>query len=107
MVSCWEIAGLLALLFMMFSCVLVTFPCGVLGQVWYLIISIPDLCLLTYFYKNGKNNKQQILYINFSIKLASSQIRKKKQNLRILFLITFISPGDALCTWARQLFDFL
>ena len=26
----------------------VTFPCGVLGQVWYLIVPIPDLCLLTY-----------------------------------------------------------
>ena len=25
------------------------FPCGVLGQVWYLIISISDLCLLSYF----------------------------------------------------------
>ena len=24
-------------------------PCGVLGRVWYLIVSIPDLCLLTYF----------------------------------------------------------
>ena len=35
---------------MMFYCVFVTFPCGVLGQVWYLIVSIPDLCLLTYFY---------------------------------------------------------
>ena len=23
--------------------------CDVLGQVWYLIVSIPDLCLLTYF----------------------------------------------------------
>ena len=32
-----------------FSCVSVTFPCGVLGQVWYLIVSITDLCLLTYF----------------------------------------------------------
>ena len=30
-------------------CVFVTFPCGVLGQVWYLIVSIPDLCLLSYF----------------------------------------------------------
>ena len=26
----------------------VTFPYGVLGQVWYLIASIPDLCLLPY-----------------------------------------------------------
>ena len=28
---------------------LVTFPYGVPGQVWYLIVSIPDLCLLLYF----------------------------------------------------------
>ena len=25
--------------------------CGVLGQVWYLVVSIPDLCFLLYFYK--------------------------------------------------------
>ena len=43
-------ADLLALLCVMFRCVFVTFPCGVLGQVWYLIVSIPDLCLL-YFNK--------------------------------------------------------
>ena len=42
-VTCWERAGLLALLCVVFSCVLVTFPCCVLGQVWYLIVSIPDL----------------------------------------------------------------
>ena len=27
------------------------FPIGILGQVWYLIVSIPDLCTLTYFAK--------------------------------------------------------
>ena len=48
-VTCLERVGLLALLFVMFSCVFVTFPCGVHGQVWYLIVSIPDLCLLPYF----------------------------------------------------------
>ena len=37
------------LLFVMFYCVFVTFPCGILGQVWYLIASIPDLCRLSYF----------------------------------------------------------
>ena len=42
-------SNLLTLLYVMFSCVFVTFPCGVLGQVWYLIVSIPDLCLLPYF----------------------------------------------------------
>ena len=46
---CWERADLLALV------------CGVsllfdiLGQVWYLIILIPDLCTLTYFFIKNKN----------------------------------------------------
>ena len=31
-------------------CGFVTFPCGILGQVWYLIVSIPDFCHLSYFY---------------------------------------------------------
>ena len=26
------------------------FPIGILVQVWYLIVSIPDLCTLTYFH---------------------------------------------------------
>ena len=29
--------------------VFVSFPCGILGQVWFLIVSIPDLCTLIYF----------------------------------------------------------
>ena len=38
------------LLFVMLNYVFVTFPCGILGQVWYLIVSIPDLFRLSYFY---------------------------------------------------------
>ena len=38
------------LLFVMFNCVFVTFPCDILGQAWYLIVSIPDLCRLSYFH---------------------------------------------------------
>ena len=30
-------------------CIFVTFPCGILGQVWYLIVSFPDLYHLSYF----------------------------------------------------------
>ena len=41
-VACWEMAGLLALV--------CHFPSGILGQVWYLIVWIPDLFTLTYFY---------------------------------------------------------
>ena len=35
--------------FVMFNCDFVTFPCGILDQVWYLIVLIPDLCHLSYF----------------------------------------------------------
>ena len=31
------------------NCVFVIFLCGILGQVWYLIVLIPDLCPLSYF----------------------------------------------------------
>ena len=33
------------LLFVMFNCVFITFPCGILGQVWYLIVSFPDFAV--------------------------------------------------------------
>ena len=31
-------------------CDFATFPFGILGQVWYFIVSIPDHCCLSYFY---------------------------------------------------------
>ena len=34
-VTCWERDEFLALLRVVFSCVFITFPYGVLGQVWY------------------------------------------------------------------------
>ena len=40
------------LLFVMF-CDFVTFPFGILGQVWYLIVSIPDPCCLSYILTNA------------------------------------------------------
>ena len=42
---CWTFPFVVCDVFLCF----VTFPYGVLGQVWYLIIWIPDLCLLPYF----------------------------------------------------------
>ena len=47
-VTCWEKADLLALVGDVY-CIFVNFPCGILGQVWYLIVSFPDLCHLSYF----------------------------------------------------------
>ena len=40
--------------FVMFHCVFVFLPCGILGQVWYLIVSIPDLCYLSNLFKTRK-----------------------------------------------------
>ena len=37
--------------FVMSNCDVVNFPCGILGQVWYLIVLITDLCCLSYFSK--------------------------------------------------------
>ena len=53
-VTCWERADLLALF--------VVSNCEFLGQVWYLIVSIPDLCTLTYF--------QQIFFIPELFKIS-------------------------------------
>ena len=47
-VTCWERPDLLALVGDVY-CIFVTFPCGILGQVWYLIVSFSDLCRLSYF----------------------------------------------------------
>ena len=66
-VTCWERAELLALVcvFLLWRC---HFPIGHLGQVWCLIVWIPDLCPLSYFHKTKlhqtmgaitKYNKQQ------------------------------------------------
>ena len=51
-VSCWERYDLLALVCDVY-CNFVTFPCGILGQVWYLIVSFHDLCHLSYFETNS------------------------------------------------------
>ena len=47
-VTCWERAGLLALVCGVLLWVW-HFPIGILGHIWYLIVSIPDLCTLTYY----------------------------------------------------------
>ena len=44
-VTCWERADLLTILYVMFSC---GHFVSVLGQVWYLIVSFSDFCLLPY-----------------------------------------------------------
>ena len=48
LVTCWEGADLLAL-GCGANCEFFYLPIGILGQVWYLIVLIPDLFTLTHF----------------------------------------------------------
>ena len=60
------------LLFVMFNCVFVTFPCGILGQVWYLIVSIPEslphflLCKHTVFYTMQNNLSNSFIWASMA-----------------------------------------
>ena len=43
------------------------FPIGILAQVWYLIVSIPDLCTLTYFVSSSTQQSMTfilLIYLN-------------------------------------------
>ena len=72
--TCWENADLWDLVCVMFSCVFVTLPYGILGQVWYLIVWIPYLCyfFLTCVYRLsvlclGQN---RIIAVRFQYRLS-------------------------------------
>ena len=47
-VTCWERADLLTPVGDV-KCIFVTFPCGILGQVWHLIVYFSDQCRFSYF----------------------------------------------------------
>ena len=51
------------LLLVMSNCDCVTFPCGILGQVWYLIVLIPDLCRPSYFKLIGWSRSGSPLFL--------------------------------------------
>ena len=75
-VTCWERANLLAPLYAMFNCVFVTLPCGVLGQVCYLIVLNPEFCLLTYFVVTNPAFYLNSPINNFAIKSLESIMAK-------------------------------
>ena len=53
---------------------------------WYLIVSIPDLCNLTYFYKLYRNDVKQfyIISINFSFQTGSLTDLQKQRIITLL-----------------------
>ena len=64
--------------FVVSICEFITFSIGILGQVWYLIVSVPDLCTLTYC--NCQNNiLNQRVFSDImidNIKMCSTEGRK-------------------------------
>ena len=46
------------LAFVTLNCVFFTFPCGILSQVWYLGVSIPDLCDISYLQRGKKTQSR-------------------------------------------------
>ena len=88
-VTCWERADLLALVCDVY-CIFVTFPCGILCQVWYLIESFPDLCRLSYFYttshstdsnKNSVEHYQEIFTMRIWTKKRYKSACKRVENI--------------------------
>ena len=43
------------------------FPIGIQGQVWYLIVSIPDICTITYFNNTLLKDKDYVSLIKNTI----------------------------------------
>ena len=62
--------------FVVSNCEFVTFPCGILGQVWYLIVSILDHSTLTYFVVTCWERAEllALLYLMFSCVLSLSHV---------------------------------
>ena len=75
LVTCWERADLLALVGDVY-CIFVTFPFGILGQMWYLIVSFPDLCRLSFFYIETNRN-----CISLVLKLFKLRVSEDKDSL--------------------------
>ena len=50
-------------------CDFVTFPFGILGQVWHLIVSIPDPCCLSYFDVSDDISEKKEYFTCFKVNL--------------------------------------
>ena len=82
------------------------FPIGILGQVWYLIVSIPDLCNLTYLGVESKDqSSENIKYLEqFYIYYTKHWILTQNMLRRFLRCSSGLALGPGLrrlkkCKW--------
>ena len=81
------------LLFVMFNRVFVTFPCGILGHMYYLIVSIPELCRLS------------LTFILAAYDISSPKVTYTYYTFNFCFLFMKTSMGGWLvANWIKLLF---
>ena len=81
--------------FVMFNCVFVTFPRGILVQVWCLIVAIPYLCHLSYFYKS-------IVHVNKAVLHSSGKCMRQMRRLVCAFVVRKLPKKDFLALRPRS-----
>ena len=79
------------LLFVMFNSAFVTFPCGILSQVLCLSVPIPDLCHLSYFFRDSKFFLEIWLYINNAVISQRTSLYALCEQLRCRSVRRFLS----------------
>ena len=99
-VTCWERADLLALVCGVYLWVC-HFPIGILGQVWDLIVSIPDLCTLTYL------SKECVTTIYFSYFSTKTYVVGTQKNRLTETETVFLSTENMLKLMCKKIFTFL
>ena len=69
------------------------FRCGILGQVWYLIVSIPDLCQLSYFElaKQKENVRDKFCKSILKVPIHTSNILARGDGGRFPFCFIYFT----------------
>ena len=89
----------------MSNCDFGTFPCGLLGQVWYLIVLIPDLRCLSYFdtnaYKQQASQNEKVVVSGHGCHTAIKALRQSRHRVWGLTHRRAIKEGTTAinCDW--------
>ena len=86
------------------------FPFGILGLVWYLIVSIPDHCPLSYFKNNAPYNQLNELCRNMTLSLNNRRLKyheiRKSNFWSCLRRLIYVAFSLQVATFFRSLITF-